>query len=516
MPVPENQTESPHRPPIPEGPRAVILPLAAAALLAAPALVVRYLPMTDLPQHLAVASIVRNIDDPLFGFSEYYEVALHKTLYLLPYLLVVALSYVVPLEIAMRWAVFAMLLVVPLGLLALLRTRGKPALLMLLALPLVYNATVFWGFIHYNYGVGLSFFAIALYSRSRRTPWSDLALAALCTAIVFTHMYGLLILFGYVTLSVLLGERRDLFRRTLPLAPGAIGLAVWARFAVQARQVDVAESPGLVQRLTAFEDATLGGYNDSSEMVLLIAYAMVFLFLSLSSLRFGGKPPSGFEHQDRVFGFYVAVNLVLYLVLPLSLPAAKCIYLRHGVLALLFLPLLIPAGSLRGFPRLGRALLFALALCTIGNSWYHILRFDHEAESFDDVLFHIEQRPRLLAVSLDNTGALHRSFAYLHYASYVQARKGGIVSMSFASFAWIVPVRERAEANVPVTPDAFEWRPILYDYDRFGYFYDLVLLRAPVPLNLPKASFPYHLVYGNPPWWLYRKDGDAPNVKNPG
>jgi hypothetical protein len=516
MPVPENQTESPPRPPIPEGPRAVILPVAAAVLLAAPALIVRYLPMTDLPQHLAVASIVRNIDDPLFGFSEYYEVALHKSLYLLPYLLVVTLSYVVPLEIAMRWLVFAMLLVVPLGVLALLRARGRPALLMLLALPLVYNATVFWGFIHYNFAVGLSFFAIALYSRARRTPGSDLALAALCTAIVFIHMYGLLILFGYVTLSVLLEERRDLFRRALPLTPGVIGLAVWIRFAVRARQVDVVESPGLVQRLTTFEDATLGGYRDPSETVLLIAYAMVFLFLCLSSLRFGARRPSAFEHHDRVFGVYIALNLVLYLVLPLSLPAAKCIYLRHSVLALLFLPLLVPAGSLRRFPRLARALLVALALCTIGNNWYHILRFDHEAEGFDDVLLYIEQSPRLLAVSLDNSGAYHRTYPYLHYASYVQARKGGIVSMSFASFAWIAPVRERAEANVPVTPDAFEWRPILYDYERFGYFYDLVLLRSPVPLNLPKASFPYHLVHGSPPWWLYRKDVDAPKVEDPG
>ncbi len=500
----------------PESLRAMIVPVAAAVLLAAPALLVRYLPMTDLPQHLAVASILRNIDDPLFGFSSYYEVALHKSLYLLPYLVVVALSYLVPLEIAMRWLVFAMLLLYPLGMLALLRASRRPALLMLLALPLVYNATVFWGFIHFNFGVGLSFFAIALYSRAERTPGSDLALGLLCAAIALTHMYGLLVLFGYVTLSVLLGERQRLLRRLLPLAPGAAGLAVWIGFALEARQVDVVENPGLVPRLTRFEQAVLGGYSDPGEGYLLIAYAVVILLLLLPSLPLVGKRRWRLERGDRILLVYIALNLLLYLVLPMSLPAAKCLHLRHAVLALMLLPLVVPPLSLRRFPRLGGALLGGLALLTIGNSWIHLLLFDREAASFDDVLLHIERSPRLLSVSLENNGAYTRSFSYVHFAAYVQARKGGIISMSFAGFAWIAPVRERPEAKIPVTPDAFEWRPMLYDYERFGYFYDLVLLRSPVPLRLSKDVFPYHLEYWNPPWWLYRRDADPPGAKGPG
>ena len=62
------------------------------ALLLAPSVWLAYLPMTDLPQHLAVASILLHHDDPRFGFAAFYEPAWGRSLYLLPYLGALALA----------------------------------------------------------------------------------------------------------------------------------------------------------------------------------------------------------------------------------------------------------------------------------------------------------------------------------------------------------------------------------------------------------------------------------------
>jgi hypothetical protein len=61
--------------PLPESESALArwLPPAAIVVLAAPCLFLAYLPMTDLPQHTAVTSILKNLGDPAFAFDAYYE-----------------------------------------------------------------------------------------------------------------------------------------------------------------------------------------------------------------------------------------------------------------------------------------------------------------------------------------------------------------------------------------------------------------------------------------------------------
>ena len=105
--------------------------LVAIAALAAPTLLLAYLPMTDLPQHTAVLSMLLHMDDPAFGFDAFYLVAFERTLYLVPYGIGLGLATVLPLELAMRGVVFLAVVAYPLGALAVLRAQGKPAALAL-------------------------------------------------------------------------------------------------------------------------------------------------------------------------------------------------------------------------------------------------------------------------------------------------------------------------------------------------------------------------------------------------
>ena len=124
--------------------------------------------MTDLPQHLAVASILWNIDDPRFGFAAFYEVAWDRSLYVLPYLVAMALAPFASLEAGMRVVVVLSLASLPIGVFALLRALGKPEWLALLALPLVYNRAFFWGFVNFQLALGFALLALAILVRPPR------------------------------------------------------------------------------------------------------------------------------------------------------------------------------------------------------------------------------------------------------------------------------------------------------------------------------------------------------------
>ena len=90
------------------------LVVAAILLLASPCLFLAYLPMTDMPQHEAVMSILRNLGNPAFGFDAWYEAAPERSLYYFTYAIAIALSTFMPLEIAVRFVVFLSAIAYPL------------------------------------------------------------------------------------------------------------------------------------------------------------------------------------------------------------------------------------------------------------------------------------------------------------------------------------------------------------------------------------------------------------------
>src|SRR5262245_20997921 len=103
-------------------------PLVVGLLLATalPILAFRYVPLTDFPQHLAVASILEHLHDPAFGFDAHYDVDFARTLYVLPYVLVWAFGKLLPLELAARVVVALAVISLPLSSWAIVRATGRP------------------------------------------------------------------------------------------------------------------------------------------------------------------------------------------------------------------------------------------------------------------------------------------------------------------------------------------------------------------------------------------------------
>lgn len=470
-----------------------------------PCLTFEYLPMTDLPQHEAIVSIMRHMHDPSYGFERYYDWAFDRTLYIFPYLFATALAYVVPLRWAMHVTVFLAVLSYPVGMLLTLRALRRPQALALLALPLVYSRAFFWGFINFSFGLGLAFLALSVLvgSWSRRKGW---VLAGLCVLTALTHVYGLLFLFGYTACWLLFGERREVGHRLVWMVPSALGLVGWGLFAASAPGYGGTQWVPFGQRLEEMGISVLGGYADGSEGWLLCGLLTVVLILLCHAPASAHARWRDLWGYNQGVGLLIALNGVGYFVLPSETATAKFIHFRHLLMAVMALPLLVSTAAVRRTGRAVQSLPMVLALLALVNSWWHLFRFDWEARDFDAVASAVPKQANVVQLTYDSVGEVMAVPAYLHFGAYLQAQKGGAFAVSFPIVFWNIPLRGRLGSGVPESPRDLEWKPWLFEDGRWGEFYEYVLVRCRSGQPCaPQRLVPYTLVTGAENWALFRR-----------
>ena len=483
--------------------------LASFVVLALPCLVFRYLPMVDLPQHEAIVSIMRHLHDRSFGFDSYYAWAPLRTLYVAPYALAVALTRFMSLSQAVHSVVFCAVLSYPIAVLVGLRAVGRPAYLALSAIPLVYNQSFYWGFVHFNFAIGLAFLTLAVlvgtWSRGKAT-------AAVCLSVIatLTHVYGFILIAAYMGLWLIFGDWRKVSKRLLPLAPAAAGFVVWLVLLVRAPGAGRYNWTGIFNRWQRIPGSIAGGWRDNSDALLLGGLMLVIVALSYRSLPITRARWIRLSDQQRTTWTFIGLNLILYLGMPeLPIAANKAVF-RHVEMAALAVPFTLGVEDAGDGPHWARLGLLAVAAAVVVSSWYHFRRFDQEARSFDAMIEAVPERSRIAQLTYDRYGQLARAPVYMHFAAYIQARRGGLLAVSFPARFWNIPVSVRSDLTVPQVPKGFEWNPQMFGRAQLYEYFDTVVVRAPRtrPPPLPQP-FPYRLQVQNGPWWLLRRCGST-------
>ena len=423
--------------------------LVVCVISSLPCLAFKYLPMTDLPQHEAIVSIMRHMHDPAYGFQSYYDWAWDRTLYVFPYFLALGLSFLVPLHWALRITVFVATLSYPLGVLLTLRALKKPLALTLLALPLLYNRSFYWGFIHFNLGLGLAFIALSelLGPWSRGKGWRVAGLSLLSAA---THVYGLALLSLYLLAWLLAGERRKLLSRVPWFVPGVIALGTWGILAAKAPGFGGVQWEPFQLRLREIGHSILGGYRDRSEAFILAGWVLVTLGLAWRSLPLTLGRWRRLGVHERASYILIIVNLAAYFLLPVATPTAKFISFRHVLISAMLVPFAVSKWDYAQAGMLAKILPVVLAAVAIANAGWHLFLFDREAREFDAVLAMLPQRPQIAQLTDDSAGAVMRSRPYMHFGAYGQAVRGGVLTDSFPLRFWNIPVKGRMSSDASV------------------------------------------------------------------
>ncbi|MDB4944784.1 MAG: hypothetical protein JWP97_4318 [Labilithrix sp.] len=447
----------------------------------------KYLPFTDLPEHVATSDALRHWLDPGRGDHATYVLAFGKSQYL-AYHVAAALLDVTGHHaiLANRVLLTIVAVLFPLSLRSLVRAHGTDERIAILACPLFWCRPLVIGFLPYMAAIPALLFALALHARQQRTPTlrRELGLAALGLLVFYLHVSAFLVLVVVAVVTALLpavGPRswRTALRSLLWLAPSLAAAAAWAALS------DANGGPALIAHeaaVTYVPRSSLGlyfamwthdvwkGHLDEYGAVafwLLVAY--------LGAQRRSGEPEGTRGLVARAAPFLCV--LVLYLAVPFKVGAGAMLNVRLGVIVALLL-LLVPRPDRSRATHAAFVLASLLALVTTANAAVQIHGSQRELGDLDALIDEVRPGARVLTLSFARESAYTVPAPWVHVLAYHRLREGGVASLSFSEMGhW--PVRFRPGLEPPKRAVTFwDFQPCLFRNSTDGAYYDYVVSRG--------------------------------------
>jgi hypothetical protein len=469
--------------------------LSAALLPILPLFSARYLPIQDLPQHVAAVRVIADYGSPELGFTRFFERSLGSTQYLSVYLLAALLAQGVHVVFAIKLVIAGSMLALPYALRAVLRQLKKPESYALLCLPLAYNAHLILGFLNFLAALPLFLWGIAacLRARARFDRRAFAVLASLALACFYTHVvpYGMLVLASVALLAPSLSSLPSARASAGPLlafGPSFLAAGVWLLQNPAGRAVaelahggdDAGPRPEFPTTAQALRDLpewftdVFHGPDDDRAFVLWILVVST-LFLAGVALT---RPVDRALGARRVrFGYLAPLAFLGYWILPSSYGFIWPIHARFPLLALL---LAIPA-----LPRLGRgprlalgAGTFLLTAFTTRAAWVAFRNADtYEYRGLSTIVARVPEGSRVAGLIFKRASRFVRFSPYLHAVAWIQAERGGAVEFTFAEFP-PSPFRFRPDNRPPPVPPHWEWQPHRVDPAADLGWFDYVMTRG--------------------------------------
>ena len=471
----------------------------ALVLSIVPLWLTHYLPMVDLPGHAALMTSLRELahGNPLFT-AEFQSNWF--TPYLLGYGLLYAVSLVVPVAVAAKVVVSIAIVLTSFLVGILLREAGADDRWKWLAIPCSYSLAFYWGFLSFVVAIPVALLLLIHTVRFDRDPSlrRGMIVAALAVLAFFSHVIAMG-LSCLCALAYIAGARyRDplgLVRRALPYTAPIPLIVVW--FTQTASDVaGVAHAPvvyGPIGIRLAYLISQPSGSDDVSYLAIVVTAAIVLLPLLCGS-RFTSKPARWLP---------LAAVVATYFAMPSYAFLSGFLYERLG---LFFVPMWLlvldrPAGPRQRFEWVA----MTLVLAWVGANTWRFTAFAAETRNFTEVLGHMEEGRRVAGLMISSASPHFATPVYLHFASWYQAERRGVVDFNFADFQMVV---QRRSTNRPRVSEGLAVRPGLFDWQlNGGATYDYFLVRAPADFSgvlFKEHAADVELVGTAGLWWLYR------------
>lgn len=439
------------------------------AAVAVPFLLVRFPPITDLPQH---AAQIRLLLEALRSAESPYAVQ-WLTPYGLSYSLMGAAWALSGPVLAGRLAFLALALLWVGAVHLLAAWHGRPLAQAVLASALVFNHALYWGFFSFLFGWALFVLWMrATVPSEALTPRRALGFTGLAFLLYLSHALwfaAAVVWLGIDGLRARIGWRAQVLRG-FTVVPVAALAAFWFT-RLQGRSFEsgtVWMSPLARLAPTAIRDAVLGGLQGPAESLFLSAVG-IWCAVALVQGRDGWR-----ERIDTRLLALAAMFFALYLVLPVKFQNTIRFGERWLPLAAVGLVLALPAPSRRG-----RGLVVlpgALLALFCGTTAAYWMAFEAgEMSGMEEALAALPEAPRVLGLSYSQSSPLLKTYPFVQDFAYAQVRRGGTLSFSFADFAPSLVVY-RPPRHIDWTP-ALEFLPERVRPEDVVHF-DFALVRA--------------------------------------
>jgi hypothetical protein len=453
----------------------ILLALFCCVLAAVPFLVVKFPPLTDLPQHVAQ---VRLFADALSNPASPYRIQ-----WITPYSLVYSVlgaSWLVfgPLSAGrMGMLVIAALWIIMLYLLA--AQRKRPVLAACLASILFFGHILYWGFYQFALGWPLFIGWVLLTQRQTQNRWKEALLFLLASvALYMAHVFWFLLAIGWLVLRhfVFKGDLKKLILRLAAAAPLLLlGIAWYPSLAAYGFQSQTIWLTTPLERLLPswIVDASFGGLRGSMEPVFFTVLVGWILIACLQNRK------SLLARMDKELFLLGALLLFLALILPDKQTNTIRFCQRWVPPAFAFLLLSLP--ELRVRKSILTVVVIAIVAGFFALTSLHWIAFESsEMSGLQESLEALPEAPRVLGLSYVQESAIVRGRPFIQVFAYCQVLRGGELNFSFADFGpSLVVYRQRR--RIPWTP-ALEWLPQKARRSDFQYF-DYSLINADEKLH---------------------------------
>jgi hypothetical protein len=453
----------------------------------------RLFPFTDLPNHLAAATIHRYHGEAGNRFCEFFSLDLFPKPNVF-HLFFCGLPIFPSVESANRVYLSLYAAALPLSLLFLIgRFRGD-RWFSLLAFPLLYNYSVSWGFIGFLFSmpIVLLSFAVMTDLAERGGVKRGILLAGLLASLFFVHALAALfalLLFVSVTLVRAKGDTVRFLQRLPAALPLALLIALWWR-----------SEPGGAESLSFLSEYYAGPFirtlpkrihllfldnyhllEGNAGVAVATALSLVIALPSLAALGRAvgrGEWPAIRSSAPLVLFLCSAGCFVL---LPNEIPRQSILYQRFSLPVLLSLALLgaCAAGSPSADGRKsralgGRAALFIAAALMHLVLWTdYLVDFNRENAPFGPALFPEHTKGTLAGLVIDHTYRGRPS--YIHFPCYYTVWRGGVATTKLVDYRFSNVRRKPGGERLPAY---IEWPVSLARYDGRYESIDLLLVRG--------------------------------------
>lgn len=487
--------------------------LLVAILASAPAWIVRYPPLEDLPFHVSTLRQIHSYHDAHYGFDKDFYLNLGHTQYALYYVVADFIAYIV----GVRWATIAMMCLylggTPFAMRYLLRAFGKDERLSIFVVPLLVNTMFIIGLLPFVFGIPVMLVAWTLtVNWFHRLEWRKEnyalvgALAVIAVALFYAHVFAYALFgIGFAAMFPWSKPRKWVIAGA-PVVPSLFAVLWWVKGSAQGQESfgalsKVGHQPFL-ENIRNVAQWTCDVFRDTSDEKWWIALALAVIV----ALGLGQGARENVKPELRAFFVVPLVCVILYFLTGDMLGDVWLFSQRFPVPALITAVPFIPMR--RGPPAvLVAALALAVAVGSTVNVCKHFIEFQlEEVGDIDDAIEKMEPDKHVAALIYDRGSNVVNMSPFLHFGSYYQADKGGVIQFSNSgALYWPVRFREghypppgrRPRLRWEWTPEQVPVMGELYPY------YDYVLVRGN-GFRAPPGTF--HVIFRGDRWTVWQRD----------
>ena len=487
--------------------------LVVALVASAPAWIVRYPPIQDMPFHLATIRVIHSFSDPQYGFQNDFVMTFGRTQYVLYYFVASFLAYFVGVVNANVILMCGYLGGTPLALRALLKALGKDERLCILVIPLLVNTMFMFGLLPFVMGIPVMFWALAVSVRYFERPSRNTGILLAVLAVVLFHLHVFPFgIFGLGFAAMFPWSRPGRWLRYgAPTIPALLFMLRWTFFTDAGKLSAGALKPGPEDHVAPLNQAIPGAFqwltdifhDTSDEFTFIALVAVCFLLVGLSQ---GDRDKS--KPIARAYVLLPIACIFLYFTLAEGHGYIWLIAQRFPILCFMTgIPLLrMPQGG-RGI--FATALALGVAFASTVNVCKHFIQFQlDEVGDIDGAIDAMQPAKHVAALIYDRGSAVTNWAPFLHFGSYYQVKKGGVIEFTYTGYAHWPFDFQPGKSPPPGGParKRWEWTPEQVSIQELYPYYDYVLTRGN-GFHPPPGTF--HETWRGDKWTVWQRGGVA-------